>query len=164
MVKVKNWAYVVLSRVCTGLLPGRTHSCRYDFRPNPDYLEMMQRLRNNILVKPLNWNNGFRIITLTELSSDCNYNCNIASLDLGISSANLIHSVSARLTFVYIWCGQQEAIVKTMMVYIHMGRWVHSVLGQEMDGRFLQYQPGLMKCVDLAEFSAVLPVDSEIRD
>jgi hypothetical protein len=42
MVRVKNWAYVVLSRVCTGLLPGEPIPSDIDFRPNPDYLEMME--------------------------------------------------------------------------------------------------------------------------
>ena len=53
--KVKNWAYVVLSRVRTlaGLFLEKPIPSDIDFSPNPDYLEMMERLRNNILVEPI---------------------------------------------------------------------------------------------------------------
>ena len=51
--KVKNWAYVVCSRVrkfeglfFTKPLP------KFDFRPSPEYLAMMNRLRNRILAVP----------------------------------------------------------------------------------------------------------------
>ena len=48
--KVKNWAYVVLSRVLTlaGLFLTEPIPDNIDFRPAPDYLEMMeQSLGNN---------------------------------------------------------------------------------------------------------------------
>ena len=60
--KVKNWAYVVLSRVRTlaGLFLEKPIPADIDFSPiNPDYLEMMKRLRRNILVNPIDteqWN------------------------------------------------------------------------------------------------------------
>jgi hypothetical protein len=59
--KVKNWAYVVLSRVRTlaGLFLETPIPADMDFMPNEDYLEMMARLRLHILVTPLDteeWN------------------------------------------------------------------------------------------------------------
>jgi hypothetical protein len=58
---VKNWAYVVLSRVRTlaGLFLETPIPADLDFSPNIDYLEMMERLRLNILVgqiDTLEWN------------------------------------------------------------------------------------------------------------
>jgi hypothetical protein len=54
---VKNWAYVVLSRVRTlaGLFLEKTIPYDIDFTPNPDYeyLDMMERLRATILVNPI---------------------------------------------------------------------------------------------------------------
>jgi hypothetical protein len=49
---VKNWAYVVLSRVRTlaGLFLEKPIPADLDFTPNADYLEMMERLRLHILV------------------------------------------------------------------------------------------------------------------
>jgi hypothetical protein len=59
--KVKNWAYVVLSRVCTlaGLFLEKPIPADIDFTPNPDYLAMMERMRTSILVNPIDtdqWN------------------------------------------------------------------------------------------------------------
>jgi hypothetical protein len=59
--KVKNWAYVVLSRVRTlaGLFLEKAIPDDIDFKPHPDYLEMMERLRNTILATPIEseeWN------------------------------------------------------------------------------------------------------------
>jgi hypothetical protein len=51
---VKNWAYVVISRVRTlkGLFFLSPIPKKYDFKPRPEYLEMMERLRSNILATP----------------------------------------------------------------------------------------------------------------
>jgi hypothetical protein len=51
---VKNWAYVVISRVRTlkGLFFLSPIPKKYDFKPRPQYLEMMERLRSNILATP----------------------------------------------------------------------------------------------------------------
>jgi hypothetical protein len=59
--KVKNWAYVVLSRVRTlaGLFLEKPIPEDIDFSPNPDYLDMMSNLRQTILVIPIateDWN------------------------------------------------------------------------------------------------------------
>ncbi len=59
--KVKNWAYVVLSRVRTlaGLFLEFPIPDDIDFSPHPEYLDMMERLRNTILVTPMDtteWN------------------------------------------------------------------------------------------------------------
>jgi hypothetical protein len=59
--KVKNWAYVVLSRVRTlkGLFLEHPIPDDIDFSPHPEYLDMMERLRNTILVTPIDtaeWN------------------------------------------------------------------------------------------------------------
>jgi hypothetical protein len=59
--KVKNWAYVVLSRVRTlaGLFLEKPIPADIDFTPNPDYLAMMERMRTSILVNPIDtdqWN------------------------------------------------------------------------------------------------------------
>ncbi len=58
---LKNWAYVVLSRVRTlaGLFLEKPIPDNIDFAPNPDYLDMMERLRATILVNPIDtesWN------------------------------------------------------------------------------------------------------------
>jgi hypothetical protein len=58
---VKNWAYVVLSRVRTlaGLFLEKPIPDNIDFTPNPDYLDMMARLRERILFTPIDteeWN------------------------------------------------------------------------------------------------------------
>jgi hypothetical protein len=51
--KVKNWAYVSFqSPTLAGLFLEKLFH-PIDFSPNPDYLEMMERLRNNILVEPI---------------------------------------------------------------------------------------------------------------
>lgn len=51
---VKNWAYVVLSRVRTldGLYLLRPIPSHIDFSPRPEYIAMMERLRNTILATP----------------------------------------------------------------------------------------------------------------
>ena len=59
--KVKNWAYVVLSRVRTlpGLFLSEPIPDNIDFRPAPEYLDMMENLRKTILATPINteeWN------------------------------------------------------------------------------------------------------------
>jgi hypothetical protein len=59
--KVKNWAYVVLSRVRTlaGLFLEHPIPDDIDFSPHPQYLDMMERFRNTILVTPIDtaeWN------------------------------------------------------------------------------------------------------------
>jgi hypothetical protein len=59
--KVKNWAYVVLSRVRTlaGLFLESPIPDNIDFSPNPDYLDMMGRLRGSISVTSIDtegWN------------------------------------------------------------------------------------------------------------
>jgi hypothetical protein len=52
--KVKNWAYVVLSRVKTlkGLFLVKPIPDDIDFAPEGDYLDMMTYLRQNILATP----------------------------------------------------------------------------------------------------------------
>ena len=52
--KVKNWAYVVLSRVKTleGLFLTKPIPEDFDFSPPNDYLEMMENLRKTILATP----------------------------------------------------------------------------------------------------------------
>ena len=52
--KVKNWAYVVLSRVRTldGLYLLEPIPDDIDFSPDPNYLAMMERLRSRILASP----------------------------------------------------------------------------------------------------------------
>ena len=52
--KVKNWAYVVLSRVRTldGLFLMKPIPDDIDFSPANDYLEMMEYLRGKILAYP----------------------------------------------------------------------------------------------------------------
>jgi hypothetical protein len=53
--KVKNWAYVVLQESEHWLASSwrnRFHPI-YRLQSHPDYLEMMERLRNNILFKPI---------------------------------------------------------------------------------------------------------------
>ena len=54
--KVKNWAYVVLSRVRTlsGLFLTEPIPDNIDFRPAPDYLDMMENLRETILATSIN--------------------------------------------------------------------------------------------------------------
>ena len=59
--KVKNWAYVVLSRVRTlaGLYLENPIPDDIDFSPHSDYLDMMVRLRETILVASIDteeWN------------------------------------------------------------------------------------------------------------
>ena len=59
--KVKNWAYVVLSRVRTlaGLYLETPIPDDIDFNPHPDNLDMMVRLRETILVASIDteeWN------------------------------------------------------------------------------------------------------------
>jgi hypothetical protein len=51
---VRKWAYVVISRVRTlkGLFFLSPIPKNYDFKPRPQYLEMMERLRSNILATP----------------------------------------------------------------------------------------------------------------
>ena len=52
--KVKNWAYVVLSRVrtLTGLFFKEAIPVEVDFAPAQDYLDMMERLRSTINSSP----------------------------------------------------------------------------------------------------------------
>lgn len=52
--KTRNWAYVVLSRVRTlsGIFLSRPLPADIDFQPDPDYLSMMERLRQTILASP----------------------------------------------------------------------------------------------------------------
>ena len=52
--KVKNWAYVVTSRVRTfdGLFFIQSLPKHFDFKPAPEYLSMMSRLRQKILAIP----------------------------------------------------------------------------------------------------------------
>ena len=52
--KVKNWAYVVLSRVRTlaGIYLTEPIPDDVDFSPAPEYLQMMDRLRETILRSP----------------------------------------------------------------------------------------------------------------
>jgi hypothetical protein len=52
---VKNWAYVVLSRVRTlaGLFLEKPIPDDIDVTPNPDYLDMMARLRQSIMKTPI---------------------------------------------------------------------------------------------------------------
>ena len=54
--KVKNWAYVVLSRVRTlvGLFLTEPIPDNIDFRAAPDYLDMMENLRETILATSIN--------------------------------------------------------------------------------------------------------------
>ena len=56
--KVKNWAYDVLSRVRTlaGLFLEKPIPDNIDFRPHPDYLDMMARLRANMLFTSIDTN------------------------------------------------------------------------------------------------------------
>jgi hypothetical protein len=62
---VKNWAYVVLSRVRTlnGLFLELPIPANIDFRPNQDYLDMMVYLRDTILATPINTEAWIHIIT-----------------------------------------------------------------------------------------------------
>jgi hypothetical protein len=52
--KKRNWAYVVLSRVRSlqGLYLLAPLPIDIDFTPHPDYMDMMERLRNSILATP----------------------------------------------------------------------------------------------------------------
>jgi hypothetical protein len=52
--KVKNWAYVVLSRVksLNGLFMTKSFPEDIDFSPASNYLDMMQHLRQMILATP----------------------------------------------------------------------------------------------------------------
>jgi hypothetical protein len=51
----RNWAYVVLSRVrsLAGIFLCKALPEDYSFEPDPQYVSMMERLRNRILAKPL---------------------------------------------------------------------------------------------------------------
>jgi hypothetical protein len=51
--RAKNWAYVVLSRVRIGLFLEEDIPLDINFSPAPEYLVMMQRLRETILVTPI---------------------------------------------------------------------------------------------------------------
>jgi hypothetical protein len=53
--KKRNWAYVVLSRVrsLAGIFLCKALPEDYSFEPDPQYVSMMERLRNRILAKPL---------------------------------------------------------------------------------------------------------------